>query len=102
MVAGLAMAVICICIDIVIHWHTNPPSPTRSLSHTIYLFIIDTMFCSELCRNKMCGIVLSDATDHMPIFVRCDNTTYVSNNNDPKVRYNRTLDGDALSKFEQD
>ena len=31
----------------------------------------------------------------------CDNSTYVLNNNDPKVKYNRTLDGDALSKFEQ-
>ena len=47
--------------------------------------IIDNIFCTELCRNKMCGIVLSDATDHMPIFVLCDNSTYVTNNNDQKV-----------------
>ena len=26
----------------------------------------------------------------------------VNKNNDPKVKYNRTLDGDALSKFEQE
>ena len=38
----------------------------------------------------------------MPIFVLCDNSTYVANNNDPKVKYNRTLDDEALSKFEQD
>ena len=59
------------------------------------------MFCSELCRNKICGIVLSDATENLPISGMCDNSTYVLNNNDPKVKYNRTLDGDALSKFEQ-
>ena len=64
--------------------------------------IIDNIFCSELCNNNICGNVLSDATDHMPIFVLCDNSTYVVNNNDPKMNYNRTLDGEALSKFEQD
>ena len=52
---------------------------------------------SELCRNKMCGIVLSDATDHI-----CQFSFYVTNNNDHKVKYNRTLDDEALSKFEQD
>ena len=50
----------------------------------------------------MCGIVLSDAKDHMPIFFLCDNSTYVANINDPKVKYNRTLDDEALSKLEQD
>ena len=50
----------------------------------------------------MCSIVLSDATDHMPIFVLCDNSTYVTNNNDQKVKYNRTLNDEALNKFEQD
>ena len=40
--------------------------------------------------------------DHMPICVLCDNSNYVINNNDPKVKYNSTLDGGALSKFEQD
>ena len=34
-------------------------------------------------------------------FILCDNSIYVSNNNDPKVKYNSTLDED-LSKFEQD
>ena len=39
----------------------------------------------------------------MPMFVLCDNSTYVTNNNnDPKVKYNRTLDDETLSKFEQD
>ena len=74
--------------------------PTRITGTTAT--IIDNIFCSKLCRNKMCGIVLSDATDHMPIFVLCDNSTYVTNNNDQKVKYNRTLDDEALSKFEQD
>ena len=74
--------------------------PTRITGTTAT--IIDNIFCSELCRNKMCGIVLSDATDHMPIFVLCDNSTYVTNNNDQNVKYNRTLDDEALSKFEQD
>ena len=74
--------------------------PTRITGTTAT--IIDNSFCSELCRNKMCSIVLSDAMDHMPIFVLCNNSTYVANNNDLKVKYNRTLDGDALNKFEQD
>ena len=64
--------------------------------------IIHNIFCSELCRSKMCGIVLRDATDHMPIFVLCDNNTYVANNNNPKLKYNGTSDGEALSKFDQD
>jgi hypothetical protein len=46
----------------------------------------------------MCGIVLSDPTDHMPIFIWCDYSTYVAYNNNPKVKYNRTLDGEALPK----
>ena len=50
----------------------------------------------------MCSIVLSDDTGHMPIFVLCDNSTYVVNNNNTKLKYNQTLDGDALSKFEQE
>ena len=74
--------------------------PTRITGTTATT--IDKMFCSELCRNKMCSIVLSDGTDHMPIFVLCDNSTYVANNDDPKVKYNRTLDDEALSKYEQD
>ena len=53
--------------------------------------IVDNIFCSELCRNKKCGIVLSDATDHMSICVLCDNSNYVINNNNPKVKYNITL-----------
>ena len=47
----------------------------------------------------MSGIVLRDAMDHRPIFVLCDNSTYVVNNNDPKVKCNRKLDDDALNKF---
>ena len=74
--------------------------PTRITATTAT--IIDNIFCSELCRNKMCGTVISDATDHMPIFVLCDNSNYVANNNDPKVKYNRTLDDEALSKLEQE
>ena len=74
--------------------------PTRITATTAT--IIDYLFCSQLCRNKMCGIILSDATDHMPIFVLCDNSTYVANINDPQVKYNRTLDDEALSIFEQD
>ena len=50
----------------------------------------------------MCGIVFCDATDHMPIFVPCDNSTYVVNNNNNKVKCNITLDGYDLGKFEQD
>ena len=76
---------------------TRPTRITATTATTIY-----KKFCSELCRNKLCGIVLSDAMDHMPIFVLCDNSTYVANNNDPKVKYNRTLDDEALGKFEQD
>ena len=75
--------------------------PTRITGTTAT--IIYSIFCSQLSRNKMCGIVLSDAKDHKPIFVLCDNSTYVTNNtNDPKVKYNRTLDDEALSKYEQD
>lgn len=74
--------------------------PTRVTSTTAS--IIDNIFCSELCRNKMCGIVLSDATDHMPIFVLCDNSTYAVINDDPTYKYNRTLDEDSLNKFKHD
>ena len=35
-------------------------------------------------------------------FVLCDNSTYVTNNNDQKVKYNRTLNDEALNKFEKD
>ena len=48
----------------------------------------------------MCGIVLSDATDHMPIFVLCDNITYVVNHEDPIVKYKRNLGEDSLNKLE--
>ena len=64
--------------------------------------IIDNIFCSELCRNKMCGIVLSDATDYLPIFFYVIIVLRLANNNDPKVKYNGTLDDETLSKFEQD
>ena len=76
--------------------------PTRITATTAT--IIYKIFCSELCRNKMCGIVLSDATDHTPILLLCYNSIYVANNNDRKVKYNRTLkkDDEALSKCEQD
>ena len=50
----------------------------------------------------MCGIVLSDATDHLPIFFYVIIVLRLTNNNDPKVKYNGTLDGETLSKFEQD
>ena len=60
---------------------TRPPRITATIAT-----IIDNIFCSELCRNKMCGIVLSDATDRRSIFVLCDDSIYVANNNDPKVK----------------
>ena len=51
----------------------------------------------------MCGIVLSVATDHMPIFVVCDNSTNVVNHEDPTVKYNkRKLDEDSLNRLEHD
>ena len=40
---------------------TSRPTRITDTSATI----IDNIFCSELCRNKVCGIVLSDATDHI-------------------------------------
>ena len=64
--------------------------------------IIYNIFCSELCKNKVCGIVLSDATDHMPVFVLCDNSTYVVNHEDPTVKYKRKLDEDSLNRLEHD
>ena len=64
--------------------------------------ILDTIFCSELCRNKMYGIVLSDLTDHMPISVLCDNSRYACINDTRTTKFNRTLDEDALNKFEHD
>ena len=64
--------------------------------------IIDNIFFSELFRNKVCGIVLSDATDHMPIFVLCDNSTNVVNHEDPTVKYKRKLDEDSLNILEHD
>jgi len=35
----------------------------------------------------MCGIVLSDAMDHMSFFILCDNGTYVVNNSEPNVKH---------------
>ena len=64
--------------------------------------IIDNIFCSELCRNKVCGIVLSDATDHMQIFVLCDNSTNVVNHEDPTVKYKIILDEDSSNRLEHD
>ena len=64
--------------------------------------IIDNILCSELCRNKVCGIVLSGTTGHMPIFVSCDNSTNVVNNEDPTVKYKRKLDEDSLNRLEHD
>ena len=64
--------------------------------------IIDNIFCSELCRNKVCGIVLSDATDYMPIFVLCDNNTNVVNHEDPKIKHKRKLDEESLNIFDHD
>jgi len=40
----------------------------------------------------MCGIVLSDLTDHMPISVLCDNNSYVGINDTRTTKFNRTLD----------
>ena len=74
--------------------------PTRTTCTSATL--IDNIFCSELCRNKVCGIVLSDATDHMPIFVLCDNSTNVVNREDPTVKYKRKLDEDSLNRLEHD
>ena len=50
----------------------------------------------------MCGIVLSDATDHLPIFVLCGCSTYVVNCEDPTVKYKTKLDEDSLNKLEHD
>ena len=58
--------------------------------------ITDNIFCSELCRNKVCSIVLSDATDHMPVIVLCDNSTNVVNHEDPTIKYKRKLDEDSF------
>ena len=74
--------------------------PTRITGTTAT--IIDNSFCSELCRIKVCGIVLSDATDHMPIFVLCDNSTNVVNHEDPTVKYKRKLYEDSLNSLEHD
>ena len=71
--------------------------PTRITGTSVS--IIDNMFCSELCRNKVCGIVLSDATDHMQIFVLCTN---VVNHEDPTVKYKIILDEDSLNRLEHD
>ena len=51
--------------------------------------IIDNIFCSEQCKNKVCGIGLSDATYHMPIFIQT-------------VKYKRKLYEDSLNKLEHD
>ena len=50
----------------------------------------------------MCSIVLNDATDHMPIFVLCDNSTNVVNHEDPTVKYKSTLDEDSLNRLQDD
>ena len=68
--------------------------PTRITSTTATATIIDNICCSELWRSKLSYIVVGDATDLMPIFVLYNNSSYVVNNNEPKVKYNRTLDGD--------
>ena len=69
--------------------------------HDCY-YNIDNIFCSELCRNKVCGFVLSDATDHMPIFFLCDNSTNVVIHEDPTVKYKRKLDEDSLNRLGHD
>ena len=74
--------------------------PTRITGTTAT--IVDNICCSELYRNKECGIVLSDATDHMPIFVLCDNSTNVVNHEDPTVKYKIKLDEDSLNRLEHD
>ena len=48
------------------------------------------------------NIVLSDATDHMPSFVLCDNNTNEVNHEDPTVKYKRKLDEDSLNRLEHD
>ena len=58
--------------------------PTRITGTTAT--ITDNIFCSELCRNTICGTILSVATDHNPIFILCDNSSYVVNNNYSKVK----------------
>ena len=50
----------------------------------------------------MCGIVLSDTTDHTPIFVLCDNSTNVVNHEDPAVKCKRKLDEDSINRLEHD
>ena len=77
---------------------TSRPTRITGTSATI----IDNIFCSELCRNEVCGIVLSDATDHLPIFVLCDNNTNEVNHEDPTVKYKRKLDEDSLNRLEHD
>ena len=74
--------------------------PTRITGTSVS--IIDKMLCSELCRNKVCGIVLSGTTGHMPIFVLCDNNTNEVNHEDPTVKYKRKLDEDSLNRLEHD
>ena len=46
--------------------------------------------------------MLSDATDHMPIFVLCDNSINVVNNENPTVKYKRKLDEDSLNRLKHD
>ena len=41
-------------------------------------------------------------TDHMPIFILCDNSTNVVNHEDPTVKYKRKLDEDSLNRLEHD
>ena len=74
------------------------PTPITGMTATI----IHNMFCSELCRNKVCGIVLSDATDNLPIFIPSDNSTNVVNHEDPTFKYKRKLDEDSLNRLEHD
>ena len=69
--------------------------PTRITGTTAT--IIDNIFCSELCRNKVCGIVLSDATNICQ-FSFCVTTALTA----PTVKYKRKLDEDSLSRLEHD
>ena len=73
--------------------------PTRITRNTATL--IDNIFTNEMGKNMESGLLVTDITDHLPVFViyKCD---YVNTNTTDSPRYKRLLTERSIAALKQD
>ena len=59
--------------------------------------LIDNILINDLCRNNQSGLLISDISDHRPVFVCSEQ--HVSRNKRAVYKYKRVLNGNSISQL---